>query len=48
MGITACTVVQAVHTGAQYDIIGRSGQNSAFWGLQIRNLKLEPFYSRKM
>jgi len=36
------------HTRAQYIIIRRSGQGSAFWGIEWWNLKVDPVYSSKM
>jgi len=33
---------------AQYAIIRRSGQGSAFWGLQRWNLKFDPFYPKNV
>jgi len=35
------------HPHAQYVIIRRSGQGSAFWGLERLNLKFDPFYTEK-
>jgi len=37
----------STHSNAQYVLIRRSGQGSAFWGLERGNLKFDPFTPTK-